>query len=266
MRRKAYPTDLTNEQWAILKPHLTKPRGQGSPRRVNLREVVNALLYLSRTGCQWRMLSHDLLPWQKVYYYFKQWRDDGTWERINGELRTEIRLSVDKDAEPSAAIMDSQSVKTTETSGMRGYDAGKKVNGIKRHLLVDTLGLVLAVVVLAASIQDRDGARTLLEKVKGKFPRLKKIWADGGYAGTLVDWVKSVCGWVLEIVKRSDIAKGFEVLPHRWIVERTLGWLNRSRRLSKNYERLSASSEAMVYLAMLPLMTKRLAKQQTSYA
>jgi putative transposase len=265
MRRKAYPTDLTNEQWAILKHHL-KARGRGAPRRINLREVVNALLYLSRTGCQWRMLPHDLPPWQQIYYYFKQWRDDGTLARINGELRTEIRLSVDKDAEPSAAIMDSQSVKTTETSGMRGYDAGKKVNGIKRHLLVDTLGLVLMVVILTASIQDRDGARTLLEKVKGKFPRLKKIWADGGYAGTLVDWVKSVCGWILEVVKRSDTAKGFEVLPHRWIVERTLGWLNRSRRLSKNYERLSASSAAMVYLAMLPLMTKRLAKQQTNYA
>jgi putative transposase len=266
MRRKAYPTDLTNEQWAILKRHLTKAPGRGSPQHVDLREIVNALLYLSRTGCQWRMLPHDLPPWQKVYYYFKQWRNDGTLERINGELRTEIRLSVDKDAEPSAAIMDSQSVKTTETSGIRGYDAGKKVNGIKRHLLVDTMGLVLTVVVLTASIQDRDGARTLLDKVKGKFPRLKKIWADGGYAGALVDWVKSVCGWVLEIVKRRDAANGFEVLPHRWIVERTLGWLNRSRRLSKNYERLSASSEAMVYLAMLPLMTKRLAKQQISYA
>ena len=265
MRRKAYPTDLTNEQWAILKPHLTKAHGRGSPQRVNLREVVNALLYLSRTGCQWRMLPHDLPPWEKVYYYFKQWRDDGTLERINGELRTEIRLSVEKDADPSAAIMDSQSVKTTETSGMRGYDAGKKVNGIKRHLLVDTLGLVWAVVILAANIQDREGARTLLEKVKGRLPRLKKIWADGGYTGTLVDWVKDACGWVLEIVKRRD-THSFEVLPHRWIVERTLGWLNRARRLSKNYERLSASSEAMVYLAMLPLMTKRLAKQQIRYA
>jgi putative transposase len=265
MRRKAYPTDLTNEQWAILKPHLTKAHGRGSPQRVNRREVVNALLYLSRTGCQWRMLPHDLPPWEKVYYYFKQWRDDGTLERINGELRTEIRLSVKKDADPSAAIMDSQSVKTTETSGMRGYDAGKKVNGIKRHLLVDTLGLVWAVVILAANIQDREGARTLLEKVKGRLPRLKKIWADGGYTGTLVDWVKDACGWVLEIVQRRD-THSFEVLPHRWIVERTLGWLNRSRRLSKNYERLPASSEAMVYLAMLPLMTKRLAKQQIRYA
>ena len=266
MRRKACPTDLTDEQWAILKLHLSKPQGRGALCRVNLREVVDALLYLSRTGCQWRMLPHDLPPWEVVYYYFRQWRDDGTLERINGELRTDLRVSVGKDPEPSVAILDSQSVKTTETSGMRGYDAGKKVNGIKRHLLVDTLGLMLAVVVLTASIQDHDGARTLLAKVKGKLPRLKKIWADGGYASTLVDWVKSVCGWVLEIVKRMDTAQGFEVLSHRWIVERTLGWLNRSQRLSKNYERLSTSSEAMVYLAMLPLMTKRLAQQQTRYA
>jgi putative transposase len=266
MKRKGYPTDLTNEQWAILKSHLTKPHGRGAPRRVNLREVANALVYLSRTGCQWRMLPHDLPPWQVVYSYFSHWRDDGTLERINRELRIEIRLSLDKDAEPSAAILDSQSVKTTETSGLRGYDAGKKINGIKRHLLVDTLGMILAVLVLTADIQDRDGARTLLEKVKGQFPRLQKIWADGGYAGTLVDWVKTMCGWILEIVKRRDTVKGFEVLPHRWIVERTLGWLNRSRRLSKNFERLSMSSEAMVYLAMMPLMTKRLAKQQTCWA
>lgn len=266
MKRKPYPTDLTDEQWAKLEPHLPKLHGRGAPRRVDLREILNALLYLSRTGCQWRMVPHDLPPWETVYYYFSQWRDGGIWERLNRELRIEIRVSVGKDPEPSAAILDSQSVKTTETSGLRGYDAGKKVNGIKRHIVVDTLGLILAVLVSKADVQDRDGARTVLEKIKGQFPRLQKIWADGGYAGTLVDWVKSLCGWVLEIVKRSDTAKGFELLPHRWIVERTFAWLNRSRRLSKNFERLATSSEAMVHLAMLPLMTRRLAKQPTCFA
>ncbi len=266
MRRKLYPSDLSDEEWAKLKPHLLKPPGRGAPRRVNLREVINALRYLSRTGCQWRMLPHDLPPWEIVYYYFRHWRDDGTWERLNRELRIEVRLSVGKDPEPSAAILDSQSVKATEMSEGRGYDAGKKVNGIKRHLLVDTLGLVLRVMVLTANIQDRDGARSLLETLQGQFPRLQRIWADGGYSGALIDWVKGLCGWVLEIVKRRDTAKGFEPLPHRWIVERTFGWLNRYRRLSKDYERLSASAEAMVYLAMITLMTKRLAHQEVRWA
>jgi putative transposase len=264
MKRKPYPTDLTDEQWAKLEPHLPRHR-RGAPRRVDLREIMNALLYLSRTGCQWRLLPHDLPPWEKVYYYFSQWRDDGTWERLNHELRIEVRVSIGKDPEPSAAILDSQSVKATEMSQLRGYDAGKKIKGLKRHLLVDTLGLVLIVMVLTAGQQDRDGAREVLTKMHGRLPRLKKIWADGGYAGKLVDWVKDLCGWVLEIVKRSDTAQGFEVIPHRWIVERTFGWLNRARRLSKDYERLPASAEAMVYLAMVPVMTKRLAKQQTCF-
>ncbi len=266
MRRKPYPSDLTNEQWKELKPRLPNSHERGAPRRVNMREVINALRYLSRTGCQWRMLPHDLPPWEVVYYYFSHWRDSGDWERINRELRIEIRVSVGKDPEPSAAILDSQSVKATETSEARGYDAGKKVNGMKRHLLVDTLGLVLIVLILTADVQDRDGARQLLEKIKGKFPRLQKIWADGGYTGALIDWVKQMCGWILEIVKRSDQAKGFQVLPHRWIVERTFGWFNRFRRLSKDYERLSSSGEAMVYIAMITLMTKRLANQQTCFA
>jgi putative transposase len=265
MKRKPYPTDLTDEQWAQLEPHLPPAHGRGAPRRADLREIMNALVYLSRTGCQWRMLPHDLPPWEKVYYYFSQWRDDGTWERLNRELRIEIRVSVGKEPEPSAAILDSQSVKATEMSQLRGYDAGKKMKGMKRHVLVDTLGLILIVMVLTAAQQDRDGAREVLTAMRDRLPRLKKIWADGGYAGKLVDWVKEHCGWVLDIVKRSDQAQGFEVIPHRWIVERTLGWLNRARRLSKDYERLPASAEAMVYVAMISLMTKRLAKQQTCF-
>ena len=265
MRREPYPSDMSDEEWNKLQPLLPKSK-RGAPRRVNMREIINALRYLNRTGCQWRMLPHDLPSWEKVYYYFSEWRDSGDWERINRELRIEIRVSVGKDPEPSAAILDSQSVKATEVCESRGYDAGKKVNGIKRHLLVDTLGTVLAVSILTADIQDRDGARSLLEKIKARFPRLQKIWADGGYSGTLIDWVKQLCGWVLEIVKRSDTAKGFEVLPHRWIVERTFGWFNRYRRLSKHYEGLTTSGEAMVYIAMITLMTKRLTGQQTQFA
>ena len=261
-KRKPYPTDLTDGQWVALKPHLPPDKPRGAPRTVDVREILNALLYLARTGCQWRMLPHDFPPWQTVYQYFSHWRDDGTWERLNRELRIEVRQTVGKEDEPSAAILDSQSVKSTETSGSRGYDAGKKIKGIKRHLLVDTLGLVLVVAVLTADIQDRAGARSLLAKAQGLFPRLHKIWADGGYAGQLVGWVQAVCGWVLEIVKRSDAANAaheFKVVHWRWIVERTFGWLNRWRRLSKHYERYPASGEAFVYISMLGVMSKRLA-------
>jgi putative transposase len=222
---------------------------------------LNAIFYIVRSGCTWRMLPHDLPPWKTVYHYFRLWRKDGTWERINSALRVEVRVAAGREPEPSAAVIDSQSVKTTETPGVRGYDAGKKVNGRKRHLLVDTLGLVLMVVVHAANIQDRDGARLLLEKARGRFPRLRLIWADGGYTGKLVDWVKTLCLWVLEIVKRSDDVKGFQVLPHRWVVERTFGWLGRYRRLSKDYEGLPESSEAMIYIAMIHLMVRRLGRQ-----
>lgn len=257
-QRQPYPTDLSDVEWQYIEPHLPAPKPEGRPRVHSLREILNANFYIVRSGCTWRMLPHDLPPWKTVYHYFRLWRKDGTWERINSALRGEVRVAAGREPEPSAAVMDSQSVKTTEPPGVRGYDAGKKVNGRKRHLLVDTLGLLL---MDAASIQDRDGAKLLLEKAKGRFPRLRLIWADGGYTGKLVDWAKTLCHWVLEIVRRSDDVKGFQVLPHRWVVERTFGWLGRYRRLSKDYEGLPESSEAMIYIAMIHLMVRRLGRQ-----
>ena len=260
MTRKRYATDLTDQEWALLQPLLPAAKPRGRKRTGSLREILNAIFYLLRTSCQWRMLPHDFPAWQTVYAYFNQWRQNGVWGKMNETLRIDLRLASGKEAEPRAGVIDSQSGKTTEEGVVRGYDAGKGIKGRKRHLLVDTLGLVLFALVLTADIQDRDGAKLLFEKVKTRFPRLQLLWADGGYAGKLVGWVKRLCHWVLEIVKRSEEVKGFVVLPHRWIVERTFGWLNRWRRLSKDYERLPETSEAMLYATMSRIMVKRLAK------
>jgi putative transposase len=257
MTRQPYPSDLTDAQWERLAPLIPPALPGGRPRSVNLREVVNAIFYLNRQGCVWRALPHDLPPWGTVSYYYRRWRRDGTWRTIHDALRTQTRRAAGREESPSAAILDSQSVKTTEAGGPRGFDGGKLVKGRKRHLLVDTLGLVLLVVVLAANVQDRDGAKVLVERVQGRVPRLQIIWADGSYTGPLVEWVKQRTGWLLQIVKRSDTQKGFVVLPKRWIVERTFGWLGRYRRLSKDYEAGTPSSEAMIHLAMIQIMLRR---------
>jgi len=261
MERRQYDTDLTNEQFELVAAVLTscKPNKRpGRQQRHNLLEIFNAIFFVVRTGCQWRMLPHNFPKWQSVYYHFRQWRRRGFWEAIHDAMRTQLREAEGRQATPSAAIIDSQSVKTTEAGGIRGYDAGKKVNGRKRHIMVDTLGLLLVVVVHSAGIQDRDGAKLVMEKIAKQFPRLQRIWADGGYAGHLIEWAKAFGNWILDIVKRPDDQKGFAVLPRRWVVERTFAWLGRCRRLSKDYERLTQTSETMALASMIHLMLRRL--------
>ena len=260
--RKPYSTDLSDAQWIRLRSYLPTPKAQGRPRSHSLRTILDAIFYLLRTGCPWRYLPRDFPPWQTVYYHFRRFRLSGMWYRILTALRAAERQRVGRDAQPTAAIIDAQSMKTVEESApISGYDGHKNVKGRKRHLLVDSLGLPLSVYVTPADVQDRAGARCLLAGLKPLVPRLKKIWADGAYRGEeLARWCEEEGGWELKVVERNRGSQGFKVLPKRWIVERTFSWLIRNRRLSKDYERMVQSSETFIKVAMIRLIVRRLAR------
>jgi putative transposase len=260
MSRKPYPSDLTDAQWQLIEPLLPAARPGGRPRKTNLRAVANAIFYLNREGCSWRALPHDFPHWRTVYEYFDTWKWDGTWEQINGVLRRQVRVAAGRPHTPSTASTDSQTVKATEAADSRGYDGGKKITGRKRHIAVDSLGLLLVALVTTADVPDAVAARQVLGQLtEERFPRLRVVRADSAYGRYgLPAWVKSVGHWMLELVKRPLAAVGFVLLPQRWIVERTFAWLGRYRRHSRDFERQTASSEAMITISMIHRMTRRL--------
>jgi transposase len=271
-RQRRYPSDMTDAEWAVVRPLLPVPawmRGRGGqPEAYCHRAMLDAVRYLVDNGIKWRAMPADFPPWDRVYAFFRRWRDHGLIGEFHDRLRDRVRIRAGRDSEPTAGVIDSQSVKADAvvSTDSRGFDGGKLINGRKRHLVVDTLGLLLAAMVTAADIGERTAAKVLLQRVADAHHRLELVWADGGYTGSLVGHCLAVLALVLEVVKRSDSQKGFVVLPKRWIVERTNAWLMLTRRLARDYERRTTSAEAMVCWSMILLMTRRLARSRPQQA
>lgn len=253
-----YASDVSDDEYGLIEPLLPPAKHGGRKRTTDLREVLNAILYLVRTGCQWRMLPKEFPPRSTVYGYFRRFWQEGIGHRIWMVLLMQTREQAFKEASPTAGVVDSQSVKTTEAGGLRGDDAGKKINGRKRHLVTDTLGLPLNLAVHPASIQDRDGLALACRWIKRQFPWLTCLFADAGYQGPIAAGIAASAGRRLETVKRPPHAEGFEVVPRRWVIERTFGWLGRNRRLAKDFERLIETSTAMAVVAIIQVLARRL--------